>query len=126
MSVPGARPKWIVRMIEAAVAASILVAGGYVLSASFGPSGLPRGTSLAAFERAIGAEIAAPVSAGGFGVPGVVSASCVMPSSWTAGRSFTCLAFRAHDVEAGSLSGVVRPYRRDGHWNAALEWNGGA
>jgi len=115
-----------VRAIEAVVIAVIVAAGVYVLTAGLAPSGLPRGTSLKAFEQTIEADIVAPSSEGGFGAPGVVSVTCVMPSSWLAGKTFTCLAFRADDIEAGSLSGVVRPYRHDRHWDAALEWNAGA
>lgn len=106
--------------------AAIVAAGTYVLTAGLAPSGLPRGTTLKAFEQRIEADIVAPSSHGGFGVPAVASVSCSMPSSWSAGKTFTCLAFRADDIEAGSLSGVVRSYRADGQWDAALEWNGGA
>jgi hypothetical protein len=122
----GTRARRTVRVIEAAVVAAILAAAIYVLTAGLAPSGLPRGTSLQAFERRIEAEIVAPNSRGGFGVSGVESVSCSMPSSWSTGKTFTCLAFRADEIEAGSLSGVVRSYRRDGQWDAALEWNGGA
>jgi hypothetical protein len=123
----GPKRKRSIGVVAGGVAGAVLVAGIVVLLAGLAPpSGLPSSVSLPAFEQTIKADITAPTSRGGFGVPGVASVTCVMPSSWKPGKTFACFAFRSGDIELGSVRGVVRPTTPGKPWNAELDWNGGA
>ncbi len=104
----------------------VLIAAGVVLDAGFAPSGLPAGTSLASFEASVRRELVSSKTRGGLGVQGVASVTCVLPARWKPGASFSCLAFRADDVELGSVAGVVRVANAGQPWRARLEWNAGA
>jgi hypothetical protein len=123
----GPKRKRSIAAVSACVTVAVLAAGIVVFITGLAPSsGLPHNVSLSAFEQVIKEDVAEPTSRGGFDVPSVASVTCLMPSSWTPGKTFICYAFRKGDIELGSVGGVVRPPTPGKPWNADLDWNGGA
>ena|SRR5664279_1842842 len=55
-----------------------------------------------------------------FGVAGISHVSCQQPSHWTAGSTFTCIAYGTTGSEVGRYYGTVEPNASDGTY----QWNG--
>ena len=53
-------------------------------------------------------------------ISGVTAVSCVMPSSWMPGKTFTCYAYRSNGSSPGAARGTVLPSSQNG---GAPEWN---
>ncbi|HVC39702.1 MAG TPA: hypothetical protein VNH20_07015 [Candidatus Dormibacteraeota bacterium] len=97
------------RLLAGASAAIVLAA----IVAGCGGSG----PSLSSMEGKVKSEVGSH-----WGVSGIASVSCVMPSSWNPGKTFTCYVYEASGTSLGVAHGTVLP-PQGGYsqaWN--LQW----
>jgi hypothetical protein len=60
--------------------------------------------------------------AGAFGIRGVTDVKCDPPTSWSAGRTFTCDVFGSARMKLGRYHGTVQPDSSSGQWRWEGTW----
>jgi hypothetical protein len=109
---------WIAGGTAVVVAVAIVL---IVVLNTVGTGGLPPGTSLSAFEAKILSTVQSS-GTDGFDTPSANSVSCVMPSNWAAGRTFSCYAYNSHGRAVGEVNGTVLPTSAGDTANWNSDW----
>jgi len=104
-----------------ALVAVIVVVVIFVFN-STGTHGTPPGTSVLSFEQNILSQVK-NTGANGFDVPSASSISCIMPSNWATGRTFTCYVYNRHNTGLGTVNGTVLPTESGDAWNSNNQWS---
>jgi hypothetical protein len=81
----------------------------------------PDGPSLAQITTQVQENVTG-TGANEFGVTGVSSVRCHLPSSWEAGKTLTCDVLGPSQVVLGRYIGTVQPTTSSGAWRWEGEW----
>ncbi len=79
------------------------------------------GPPLASLDTQVELAVSGPGTSG-FGVTGVVSAVCHPPTSWSAGRTFSCDVYGSAKRKLGEYDATVKPTTSSGQWRWTGVW----
>ena len=115
------KPRPLRRVVVVLLAVAIVVATTVSVLAGGSTGTSSSGPSLAELTSQV-QRIVTGSDRGQFKVGGVSSVKCHPPSSWNAGRTFTCNVFGSSHTKLGQYMGTVQPTTSSGEWRWEGVW----